>query len=303
MLMVSSVRRWLLPFALLGLLLWAYWPTLAEMAERWADDPQYSHGYLVPIFSLYLLWSRRELLTVGDPQPTWWGVAFLLAGIGLRGVGTFFYFGWFDAISLLFCLAGLALVAGGWRALRWSWPAILFLGFMAPLPYRFQIALGGTLQRVATHMSTYALQTLGAPAVSEGNIILLNDVRIGVVEACNGLGMLVTFFALATAVAMLLRSGGWWLRLIVILSAVPVAILANVVRITATGLLYDAAQTDAARIVFHDVAGWLMMPLAVLVLLLEVHVLRRLVVERKRTERQRGPVPMFPGAAPAAAAR
>ncbi len=282
--------NWVLPLVLLGLVLWAYWPTLGGMAERWGDDPQFSHGYLVPLFSVYLLGARRHLLDGQSLSPNWWGLAFLAAGLGLGALGSLVFLTWFEDISLLPVLAGLAVVAGGWAALRWSWPAILFLGFMAPLPFRLQVALGGTLQRVATQVSTYVLQTLGAPAVSEGNIILIGDVRIGVVEACSGLGMLVTFFALATAIAILLRSGSWWLRLAVVASAVPVAVAANVVRITATGLLYQAAQAEAARVVFHDLAGWLMMPLAVLAILLEIRVLNRLVVDRSAPAAGGGPV-------------
>ena len=282
--------------AVLGLLLvWAYWTTLAEMAERWVGDPQYSHGYLVPLFAGYLLYSRRERLKQVTFGGSWWGVAVLATGVGLRLFGTYFYLPWFDALSLLVCLAGLALVAGGWPGLRWSWPAVLFLFFMLPLPYGLQTALGGSLQRVATRMSTYCLQTVGAPAVSEGNIILLNDTRIGVVEACNGLGMLVTFFALATAVALWINRS-WLVKLIVVASAVPVAVLANVARITVTGLLYDASQDRLAQVVFHDIAGLLMMPVALLLIFLELHVLGRLVIDRAEAKGP-APIPVLPGGA------
>src|SRR5262249_32600753 len=161
-----------------------------------------------------------------------------------------------------------------------SWQAILFLGFMIPLPYRFQIALGGGLQRTATQISTFALQTFGTPALSEGNVILINDVKIGVVEACSGLGMLMTFFALAMAIALLMRASDLWIRATIVCSAIPVAIFANVTRITVTGLLYTAAQDKLAKLVFHDVAGWLMMPIAVGILFAEIHVLSRLIVDR-----------------------
>jgi len=290
-------QSWIVGLGLSCAILWAFWTTIVEMGERWSGDPQYSHGYLVPLFSLYLLWARRAIVKDGFDAPSWWGVGILLAGLGIRFGGVYFFYGFFDAISLLVCLAGLALVVGGRRAFHWSWPAILFLGFMVPLPYRLQNALGGVLQRIATKLSTYALQTLGAPAVSEGNIILINDVRIGVVEACNGLGMLVTFFAISTAIAMLLKSG-WWRRVVLIIGAIPVAIMANVVRITVTGLLYAASQNEAAQVVFHDVAGWLMMPLAVLFIFLELYVLDRLIVDRDPSN-QRGPVGFLPANAAA----
>jgi exosortase len=284
---LSPSRPCMVGLLLLCLLLWSYWTTLVEMAERWTDDPQYSHGYLVPLFSLYLLWSRRLLLNSAKLSPSWWGIVVLLAGLGARAVGVYYFYGYFDGISLLLCLAGLALTVGGPQALRWSWLSIAFLAFMIPLPYRLQGALGGRLQRIATDASTYLLQTCGAPAVAEGNIILINDVRMGVVEACNGLGMLVTFVAISTAIAILLKHG-WWRRAAVIAGAAPVAVIANVIRITVTGLLYSASKNETAQIVFHDIAGWLMMPLAVLIVFLELHVLDRLIVERKATDR--GPV-------------
>jgi len=254
--------------------LWAYWATIAEVVERWWSDPQYSHGFLVPIFSCYLLWMRRIHLTAVKIRPSWWGVGIVLVAAAMRMVSHFLYQPWLDNVSLLFCLAGITATVGGRSALAWAGPAILFLSFILPLPYRVQTLLGGTLQRIAIVISTYALQTLGVPAVSEGNVILLTDSKLGIVEACNGLSMLVTFFALSTAVAIV-ASESLPEKFVIVVSAVPIAILANVARITATGVLVEAAQGDLARAVFHDLAGWLMMPLALGMLLLELYILRR----------------------------
>src|SRR5205085_2659363 len=106
---------------------WAYWPALTEAAEKWARDPQYSHGYLVPAFAALLLWLRRGKLSATALRPSWWGLAFLGAAAGLRLAGTFFHFVWFDPISLLPSLAGALLLVAGWAYLRWAWPAIAFL--------------------------------------------------------------------------------------------------------------------------------------------------------------------------------
>jgi len=261
----------------MGVVIWAYWPTLAEVVERWANDPQYSHGFLVPLFSAYLLWMRRDQLQGVGLRARWWGLGIVAVAVLLRVVSHFLYQPWLDTGSLLVCLAGIAAAAGGRRALIWAGPSILFLVFMLPLPYRFQTMLGGTLQRIATLASAYVLQTLGVSAVTEGNVILLSETRLGVVEACNGLSMLFTFFALATAVAILSQRS-WPEKIAVFFSAVPIAILANVVRITVTGLLFEASQDDLARTVFHDLAGWLMMPLALGMLLVELFVLGRSIV-------------------------
>lgn len=255
---------------------WAYWTTLADIADRWVSDPQYSHGFLVPLFAAYLLWRRRAVLKWDDIRPRWWGIPVVLAGVGLRVVAHVAYQPWLDAGSLLVVLAGLCAAAGGRRLLAWAAPAVLFLGFMIPLPYRAQTLLGGTLQSVATTASTYALQTLGVPAVAEGNVILLTDTRLGVVEACSGLSMLVTFFALAAGVAVLVQRH-WAVKGLLVLSAVPIAVAANVARITATGVLAEASRGELSRAVFHDLAGWLMMPFGLALLLAELFVLARVV--------------------------
>ena len=188
--------RVLLLGAAFASVVWAYWKTLGEAAEKWANDPQYSHGYLVPAFALALLWLRRHMLPGEGLRPNWWGAPLLAAAVVLRLVGGRYYYAWVDSISLLPCLAAVAVMMGGWPVLRWSWPAILFLVFMIPLPYTLEVMMAGPLQRMATVSSTFALQTLGLPALAEGNTILLNDARINIIEACSGLRMLVIFFAL-----------------------------------------------------------------------------------------------------------
>jgi len=268
---------WMLVLVTMGIVIWAYWSTLSEVVERWANDPQYSHGFLVPLFSVYLLWARRNQLRTGVFEPRWWGLGIVGIAVVLRLLSHFFYQPWLDTGSLLVCLIGVTAAVGGRRALIWAGPSILFLVFMLPLPYRTQTMLGGSLQRVATGASAYALQTLGVPAVTEGNVILLTSAKLGVVEACSGLSMLFTFFALATAVAIVAERS-WIEKIVIFLSAIPIAILANVARITITGLLYEASQDNMARAVFHDGAGWLMMPLALGLLLLELFVLGRAVV-------------------------
>jgi exosortase len=274
-----SIRNYLLAIAavLLGVTCWAYGATFVELARRWSGDPQYSHGYLVPLFAAWLLWERRGLLSGRKNEPAWWGFPLLLAGAVLRLVGGGFYLTWVSEVSLLLVLAGIVTIVGGKSALRWAWPGIAFLAFMIPLPGRLNTTLGGPLQRVGTTASTYLLQLLGFPAVAEGNVILLNEVELGIVEACSGLRMLVIFFALATAFALLLRRP-LVIRLLLVLSAAPIAVIANVVRITATGVLHETVGSEVANLVFHDLAGWLMMLFALGLLGLELLVLQRLIV-------------------------
>jgi exosortase len=272
----TSLDAILLPVAAL-VLCWVYWPTLAELAGRWGHDSRYSHGYLVPLFSLYLLWARRGQLGTETLRPSGWGLLLIGLGLTTRLAGTFFFYTWLSAASLLPCLAGLFVLWGGGRALRWSWPAVAFLVFMLPLPYQVEVALAHPLQRVATLASTYALQTLGFAAYSEGNVISLGESRIGVKAACSGLSMMLIFFALSTAIAMVCRRPPLE-RSLIFVSAIPIALLANFVRILVTAVLHKTVGGEVADYVFHDLAGWLMMPLALGMLWAELGLLSCVLV-------------------------
>jgi exosortase len=259
---------------------WSFWPALKEMWQSWSIDPRYSHGFLVPAFSVYLLWHRRGLLAGVKPASSsrWWGIPLLLLGAGLKLFSARYFILWLDGIALLPTLAGVCVILGGLPALKWSWQAIGFLFFMIPLPARVENAVGPPLQRLATVVSTYILQTFGLPAQAEGNIINLEDVQIGVVEACNGLGMLMMFFAYATAVAMVIKRP-LIDRIILVLSAAPIAMVANILRIATTGLLHAFSTRAIADHVYHDLAGWLMMPMALAMFGAELYILSKLFIE------------------------
>jgi exosortase len=256
------------------------------MVRRWFQDPQYSHGVLVPVFALGLLWARRDRATPGL-HPSWYGLAILAASALMRLTGAFIYLDWLDSASFLVTIAGVVVLLGGSAALRWSWPALGFLVFMLPLPFQLEAALSRPLQGLATAASTYCLQTLGFPALAQGYTIVIDNVRIGVLEACNGLGMLLTFFALATATAIVIRRP-FITKLAIVASAVPIALVLNIARITVTGVLHRTVGATVANVVFHDLAGWIMMPLALGLLWLELLLFERLFVWTETT----GPVPV-----------
>lgn len=262
-------------------LLWAYGATIAELLQTWNNNPQYSHGFLVPFFAAYLLWHRREKLDVANLRPNILGLALLAFGLTIKLGGAWAYFVSLDAFSFLPCVAGLVFLAGGWAAWRWAWPAVCFLAFMIPLPYFASVAMSHQLQTIATLCSTFIMQTLGLPALAEGNVILLNEQTIGIVEACSGLRMLVVFFALSTAVVLVVERH-WIDRLIILFSAIPIALISNILRVTATGIMYEAGYSELASHFFHDVAGWLMMPLALGMLWIELLVLRGLFIDVPR---------------------
>jgi exosortase len=291
--------------AVVGCFTWAYWTPLAEMAQRWARDPQYSHGYLVPAFALVLLWLRRGRLGEAPLRPSLlWGGLLLAAGLLLRLGATFFFYTWFDQLSLIPCLLGVVLLTGGWRALSWAGPSVLFLSFMIPLPYRLEVALPGPLQTLATVSTTFVLQTLGFPAVADGNVVLIGEMPLNIAEACSGLRMLVIFFAMSTGLALVIRRP-LWEKLVLVASSVPIALAVNIIRITATGILHETAGSEVAHAVFHDLAGWLMMPLALVMLWLELKLLTNLLLDPLPQPARRSAESLRPAAteAPATAGR
>lgn len=281
------------PLAVLGgLLVWAYLPMLTVFADKWLNDPQYSHGLLVPFFSAYLI---RRAWRTGDYTPTPMpilGCALLAVVLVMRVAAGALLFHPLDAASLLLALAAINVAAGGWPLLKRTGPAVAFLVFMIPLPYELERNVGQPLKAAATVSSTFVLQTLGQPAIRDGNLILIDEVRLGVVDACSGLKMLMTFAAFSVG-AVLLMDRSRFEKFMILLGIVPIAIASNVLRITATGLSYVWFTNPAALEFLHDLHGWLMMPVGLALLGLEVWVLRRLVVE-PAAEPRPGPVAARP---------
>jgi exosortase len=124
------------------------------------------------------------------------------------------------------------------------------------------------------------MQTFGIEVYHDGNVIHLEQMDMNVVDACSGLRMLTIFLALSVAIAMIVTTRPWWERLIIVVSAVPVALLVNVIRITITGMLYNLnVRQEIAQHFFHDFAGWIMMPMALGFLYLELSILSRVMIE------------------------
>jgi exosortase len=273
---VSQFPLW--PLAALGaLLVWAYLPMLTVFGDKWLNDPQYSHGLLVPFFSAYLIrraW--RDAPAALRPMPIL-GCALLVVVLGMRLVSGSLLFHQLDAASLLLALVGVSLAVGGGALLRRTGPGIAFLIFMIPLPYELERNVGQPLKAAATVSSTFMLQTLGQPAIRDGNLILIDEVRLGVVDACSGLKMLMTFAAFSIGAVLLMRRTRFE-KFMIVLGIVPIAIVANVMRITATGLGYVWFSDPQFLEFLHDLNGWLMMPVGLALLGLEVWVLGRLVL-------------------------
>lgn len=255
-----------------------YHAVIPELVRRWYRT-DYLYCFLVPFFAGYLLWHRREMLRGVELHFNAWGLGLLLAAGAMRWLVAFVHLPLlFDAFTLVPFLAGAVLFVGGRDVFRWSWPAVVILIFAVPLPDLVGGMLSGHLQRIGTHLSTFALQTLGVPAVSQGNVILLTEHQLGVVEACSGIRMLMLFVTICTGAALLMKRP-LLDRFVVLLSAAPIAVIANVIRITATGLLYEHVSAEWAEWLYHDAAGFFMMPLAISLVLAELAIFSVLIVE------------------------
>jgi exosortase len=277
-----SDRTWLFlaGAALAAIFLWGYWSTLGTLVHAWNHQPDYSHGFLVPGLAALLLWAARDSFPGVRLHAAWGGLALILVSMILRAAAGYYYLPQVDAWSMPLWIAGVVWLFGGWQVARWSLPAILFLYFMVPLPYRLERLLSLPLQSVATKLSTWTLQCLCQPAIAEGHTIHIGAHRLEVEEACSGLRMLVGVSALAVAYTLLIRNS-WLERALLLASVVPVALAANAARIAATGLLYQYVSSHAGKRFSHDFAGWAMILIAVGLFGAVLWYLRHLLPERE----------------------
>ncbi len=247
--------------ALTAAIVYAFWPTLTWAEMTWRIEPDYSHGYLVLPLACILLWIRRDsfpgLQKYCEPA----GLLLILFAACMRIAGRLLYFDVLDGYSLIPLLAGLVWFLCGLPALKWSAPAIAFLFLLVPLPYRFESGLSWQLQGIATSLSTASLRVLGLPAVSEGHTIWVGENQLMVAEACSGMRIFVGMIALAAFWAATVKRC-WLDRFILLGAAIPLALLANAMRITVTGVLYGWFSSENARQIIHDWSGFLMIPLA-----------------------------------------
>lgn len=242
--------------------LWTYWVTLGELMHIWFTEPDYSHGFLVPFVAGVVLYLRRESLPPLAERWSLWGVAIIAMSMGLKIVSGLIFFDALDYWSLVVWLLGVVTLFFGVRVALWTWPALAFLLLAMPLPFRVEQFCSQPLQRIATQGSVWMLQTLGQSAFAEGNVILLGDRHLEVERACAGLRIFVGIAAM-TLVAAALSRRSLLERVLLFASALPVAVLANILRIVATAICYVYGPAYFADALAHDAAGWLMIPLAI----------------------------------------
>jgi exosortase len=259
------------------LLTYGYLNMLAYTAMSW-KDPLYSHGYIVPLFAGFLFWVRRRPLTTVEPAERWIGLGILLVSLAARLGASYVDMNPVDRLTYVGALLGVCQMVGGTSLLKWAGPAVGFLVFMYPLPSVLESSVLLFLQKLAAISSTWVLQLLGAPALRDGNRIMIDQLPLEVADACSGLRMSTIFGAMSVAMAILINRP-WWDRVTILLSAIPIALITNVIRITLTALLFMFfPESELIHQLVHDWAGLAMMPIAMGLLWIELQLLEQITV-------------------------
>ena len=250
---------------------------LGLLIQRWADEPQYAHGFGVPLIALLLGWLRRDRIVAGTARYNLFGIAVLAVSVVLHLLAVYFHIPAIDAAAGMTAIAGIVLGVWGRRFSYGVWPAVLFLIFLFPLPQSFETLLSAPAQTFGAQEATYYIQTFGVPAVASERQILLGDRQFSVAEAFSGLRMLLVFLAVAVA-GLIATRRAMWENVLILFSAIPIAFFCNVARVVATAVAFHWYGAAAADRIFYHLSAWLLLPVAVVLFFLEMKLLDWLFV-------------------------
>ena len=261
---------------------YTYAANFVDLYKTWVREPDYSHGFLVLPIALVILvrlWPTDEAY-----QPRVWlpGLGLVVGGLGLRVFYQERGQHWTETATLLVVIVGLGFSRLGWRAMWKVWPAFAFLIFWLPLPPAINSTLSQPLQSIATKAATTVLRASGLWVMPEGNVILVGKEKLEVAAACNGLSMLMSLAAAVAATASIVSMAPIK-RLVLLATIIPIALLSNILRISATAWCYYHFGADVGSKYAHDAAGWLMMPTAMAFVGLELWLMSCLIVESRET--------------------
>ena len=258
------VEHWQLE--ILGLLtLWLYWPTLVRLVGQWSNDRDFSHGFFVPLFSAFVVWQDRNRLARLTRNPSWFGAIVLFIALVTLLVGQMGAELFLTRSSLIFLLAGLVILFGGWnlfRAVLFPW-AFLFL--MIPIPAIIFNQITFPLQILASKVAAAVLPIFGVPVLRQGNVMILASMALEVADACSGIRSLMSLATLAIIYGYLMERR-LWVRYVLALASIPVAVVANSCRIITTGLMVQYWDPDKAEGEFHTSWGWIVFVTSLLML-------------------------------------
>jgi exosortase len=251
------LSAWWWQVAIIGAsLIWLYHSILRHLVGQWGTDQNFSHGYFVPAFALFVLWERREKLTSLAREPAWsglWILGFGLCALVAGVVGAELFL---SRVSLLLVVAGLTVLLLGWDHLRAVAFPLLFLLLMIPIPRIVFNSITGPLQTLASITAAQMLPLFGIPVLREGNIIHLPTMALEVAEACSGIRSLMSLATLAIIYGYLMEPRAS-IRVSLAVASIPIAVVANSLRIVGTGLVVQYWDPAKAEGFFHEFSGWL----------------------------------------------
>jgi exosortase len=251
------------------LVVWLYAAILNHLVRQWWSDPNFSHGFLVPLFSGFVIWQNRMRLRLARRAASSWGLPMILLSLAMLLLGIFGAELFLARSSLVFLIAGLMIFFEGWARLRVVLFPLLFLLLMVPIPAIVFSQITFPLQILASKLAASTLPLCGVPVLREGNIINLPSMPLEVAQACSGIRSLMSLLTLAIVYGYFLETRTS-VRVALALASVPIAVAANALRIVGTGLIVQYWDPEKAEGFFHLFSGWLVFLVSFL-LLLAVH--------------------------------
>jgi exosortase len=254
--------------ALAACLLIVYAPVLGHLARQWWDEPDYSHGFLVPLFSAYVLWRHRDRMHQVSRRPSWHGMAILCASLCLLFIGTLGAELFLQRISLLGVLVGLIVWLWGWPMVRAAAFPLALLLLMIPLPGVIYYQLVFPLQMLASRLATFVLHAINLfPVLREGNVLVLPSTKLEVAEACSGLRSVFSLLTIA-AIYVYLAEENNFIRWALCLLVFPIAVVGNAGRVVFAAISAEMAGVSAAEGWAHFLSGLFLFFFSTLLLLL-----------------------------------
>ena len=266
----------LVGFTLIGIV---FFDGIRELVHLWATKEEYSHAYLIPLISIFLVWQKKSELTRIQWNGSWLGVAVLVLGLATWVVGALSTIYMVIHYALLLTIAGLVLSFSGRKSLRFLWVPLVFLVFMVPLPVFLYRAVSAQLQLVSSELGVLVIRLFGISVFLEGNVIDLGTYKLQVVEACNGLRYLFPLASFGFLCAYLYR-GPCWHRAVVFLSTIPITVFMNSLRIGIIGVTVEYYGQEMAEGFLHSFEGWAIFMACLAVLFGEIWLLAK--VQRPR---------------------
>ena len=267
-----------------ALLLASYAPVLWRLVRQWDSDPDMGHGFVVPLVVGLMVWRKRADLLALHPEPNWWGLGVVLYGglqlyIATLGAELFL-----ARTAFVISVIGIVLLLGGTAWVRALALPLFLLFFMIPIPTVVYNSITFPLQLLASRVSTQALDLMQIPVLREGNVLELAEQKLSVVEACSGIRSLLSLTFLSVVYGYFFESKVW-MRVLLFVSTIPIAIVANASRVTLTGVLTEY-RPELAEGFFHTASGWVIFMVALAILIVTHWILNwgyRLVQRRVYT--------------------